>query len=198
MSVPAKYEATAVLLESTARHGISFAALVAETGLWTAPEVHRQLLTENGTGAYYPHVRRARAGQGEKVGGKIGPIYLDSNNYANTAIKQALGVKTVGFETCHIWPLTCYDERYHTAIANLVLLPRALAGLSDHDPAILAMLQYRAYELYSWHPRDKATPTKPVDYPTSWRAPFPFTAAIARTLRRRRSRPTVSTYETIE
>ena len=24
---------------------------------------------------------------------------------------------------CHLWPETCYDERYHTSLANLVLPP---------------------------------------------------------------------------
>ena len=191
MQNPLTYDATAVLLEVTQRHNISFGTLVAETGLWANPQVHRLLLAENGTGAYYPHVRRARTSQGEKVKTIVAGLRFDDNSYANIAIKQVLGVETTGFETCHIWPLTCYDERYHTAIANLVLLPRALAGLSDHDPTILALLQYRAYELYDWHPLGTPTPTKPSPYPTTWRDPFPFTPAIAKTIQRRRSRPTL-------
>jgi hypothetical protein len=184
------YDATAVLLEVTQRHNISFGTLVAETGLWAAPEVHRHLLAENGSGAYYPHVRRARTSQGEKVKTIADGLRFDDNSYANTAIKQVIGVNTVGFETCHIWPLTCYDERYHTAIANLVLLPRALAGLSDHDPTILALLQYRSFELYNWHPADTKQPVRPENYPSTWREPFSFTESTAKILRRRRSRTT--------
>jgi len=43
---------------------------------------------------------------------------MDDNTYANVAIKRTLGVSRtdlLGFEACHIWPMTCYDERYHTA-----------------------------------------------------------------------------------
>ncbi|HWQ55093.1 MAG TPA: hypothetical protein VN442_15505 [Bryobacteraceae bacterium] len=46
-----------------------------------------------------------------------------------------------GFQNCavcHIWPNSCYDERYHTCVANLVLLPSALASLTDFDPQVRA------------------------------------------------------------
>lgn len=31
-----------------------------------------------------------------------------------------------------------------------------------------SVLQYRALELFGWHPEDKAEPRKPENYPTDW------------------------------
>jgi hypothetical protein len=107
-------------------------------------------------------------------------VRFDDNSYANVAIKRAtgLGKSAEGFEACHIWPLTCYDERYHTAIANIVLLPRALAGLSDHAIEIQSALQYRAFELYGWFPHGVPQPIKPEFYPSNWREPQPDTLDV--------------------
>ena len=187
-SEPEVLRAADMLRDVAVKHGIRLSMLVAETSLWAHPEVHRRLSIESGGGAYFPDRRRCRLGQGESPGQKLGALVLDSNSYANVAIKRALGVEpqqVVGFEACHIWPRTCYDERYHTLIANLVLLPRALAGLTDHDPNVQAALQYRAFELYGWHPADAPTPQKPPDYPDEWRPPMPFSDAVARSLAKR-------------
>src|SRR5437764_495509 len=128
------YDADMMLHEAMERHSIHLSLLVAETAIWASPEVHRILISENGTGSFFPNFRRFKAGRGEKRGTVIEGVHLDANTYANNAIKRATGVgrSAKGFEACHIWPNLCYDERYHTAIANLVLISRALAGLSDH------------------------------------------------------------------
>jgi hypothetical protein len=163
-----------MLLRAAERHQIHLNVLVAETSLWAHPEVHKRILRESGGATMFPNVRRARTAKGEKRGQVINGIRLDDNSYANMAIKRAVGLGrdgVEGFETCHIWPRTCYDERFHTAIANLVLLPRALAGLSDHDLEIQSSLQYRAYELYSWYPDGVDAPKKPEFYPLEWRGP---------------------------
>ncbi len=166
-------DASALLLDAVQRHKIHLSLLVADTGLWVNPNFHTRLLRDTGSVAVFPHVRRARIGQGEKRSQVVNGIRFDDNTYANVAIKRAagLGKSAIGFEACHIWPLTCYDERYHTAVANLVLLPRALAGLSDHDAEIQRALQYRALELYGWWPEEFAKPIKPDFYPPSWRSP---------------------------
>lgn len=183
------FDGITMLREATARHGIHLSVVVAETALWANQEVYRRLLAEHGSSTYFPNMRRYRAGAGERRGEVRGTERLDDNSYANHAIKQAIGVRAtdvVGFETCHIWPKTCYDARYHTNIANLVLIPRPLAGLSDHDPEIQAALQFRSYELYGWHPAECPAPTRPEFYPSVWLAPMPFTARIARALENRR------------
>jgi len=168
-------DASELLRAAALRHGVQLGVLVAETGLWANPEMHRRLLA-SGSAAVYPNRRRCRAGQGERRGQTVANIVLDDNSYANNAIKHALGIDRkdlIGFEACHIWPKTCYDERYHTAIANLVLLPRALAGFTDHSAEVKLALQYRAFELYRWHPEGQPPPVQPQDYPRNWLPPMP-------------------------
>jgi len=175
LSLARPIDASELLRAAATRHGVQLEVLVAETGLWANPEIHRRLL-ERGSAACYPDRRRCRPGQGERRGHSIGNIVLDDNSYANSAIKQAIGIDRkdlIGFEACHIWPKTCYDERYHTAVANLVLLPRALAGLTDHSAEVKLALQYRAFELYGWHPDGEPQPVQPRGYPDNWLSPMP-------------------------
>lgn len=176
----AKIVASELLFEAVKRHDIHLSLLVADTGLWANPEFHNRLVRDTGSAAMFPKVRRARIGQGEHRGQIVDGVRFDDNSYANVAIKRAagLGKSAEGFEACHIWPLTCYDERYHTAIANIVLLPRALAGLSDHAIEIKTALQYRAFDLYRWFPKDVPQPLKPEFYPSNWREPQPDTVDV--------------------
>lgn len=171
-----KIVASELLAEAIKRHNIHLSLLVAETGLWVNPEFYHRLIRDTGSAAMFPIVRRARTSKGEQRGQlDNNGVRFDDNTYANRAIKSAAGLvgSAVGFETCHIWPLTCYDERYHTAIANIVLLPRALAGLSDHMIEIQLALQYRAFELYGWFPEKVPQPVEPDFYPSRWREPLP-------------------------
>ena len=172
------------------KHKIRLSVLVAEIALWADPEVHRILIAENTTGCFFPYTRRFKRGTDEIRGTVVNGIRLDDNTYANRAIKQAIGadINAIGFEACHIWPNSCYDERYHTVIANLVLLPRALASLSDHNKEVCQSLQYRAFELYCWFPREEKQPEKPAFYPDNWRRPELFTQRIATAIRNRRAR----------
>lgn len=177
-----KYVASEMLRAAASRHGVHLSELVAETALWVHPGVHAKLV-EAGSAAMFSNVRRARPGRGEKRGQIVNGVRLDDNSYANRAIKLALGMPRnalVGFEACHIWPLTCYDARYHTAVANLVLLPRALAGLSDHEAEIQLALQYRAFELYRWYPEGTGEPQRPAFYPATWLAPELSSTATTR------------------
>lgn len=189
------HNAEIMLRAAIEKHNIHLSVLVAETALWANPEVHRILFAENGTGCFFPNTRRYKAGKGEKCSAVVNGIRLDNNSYANHAIKQAIGVGrgAEGFETCHIWPATCYDERYHTAIANLVLLPRALASLSDYSLEVRQTLQYRALELYGWYPIEQKKPERPLFYPTNWRTLEPFTQRVADAIRRRRAVTVVKT-----
>jgi hypothetical protein len=167
---------------------IDLAQLVAQTALWASPDVFQLLMKENGNGAWYPNTRRWRQNKGEIVGQTICNVYLDKNNYPNTAIKRAIGLDrdVDKYHACHIWPDSCYDERYHTCIANLVLLPRAIAGLSDHDTLTQQSLRYRSYELYNWHPEGEAPPKMPNGYPNKWRCPFPFSDSVKGYLNKRK------------
>ena len=185
-----KLDANDLLKKATQKHGIHLNILVAETFLWASPKVHSYLVEENGIGAFFPNIRRYRAGEGEKKGQVINGVRLDDNSYANHAIKRSIGIvreNLIGFESCHIWPLSCYDELCHTAVANLILLPRALAGLTDHDEEIQATLKYRSFELYGWYPKEQNEPLKPPSYPTNWLLPYEFTPQVEKALRRRRA-----------
>lgn len=147
---------------------IDFAALVVKSAIWAPDTEHIAC----GKAAKYPRVRRKRPY--EKRGHSAENIRLDDNRYPNSQMKAVLRkayniqLEAGTFETCHVWPNTCYDERYHTCFANLVMLPRALAALSDHNEHVQRVLQYRAYELFNWYPAECEVPTKPENYPTDW------------------------------
>jgi hypothetical protein len=170
-----RFDAAEMISAACIKHQVHLATLVAETALWAHPQTHFRQVQQNGSAAVYPGIRRLRPGQGEKRGITNG-VGLDDNSYPNLLIKRSLGInraEVVGYGCCHVWPNSCYDTRYHTVIANLVLIPAALASLTDYDPEVQAALQYRAFELYRWHPDEKPTPLKPARYPENWTEPQP-------------------------
>lgn len=82
------------------------------------------------------------------------PCIADDNHYAKQAIKAAikekysrLGLVSTGdfsdYVACHIWD-NPDDCRYYTSIANLVLVPRAIYGLTDHCDEVKAVLRLQA------------------------------------------------------
>jgi hypothetical protein len=175
MTTASRFDAAEILTAACIKYRVELAALIAETALWAHPETHRRQLQQTGSPAVYPEIRRVRPGQGEKRGVANG-VGLDDNTYANGLIKRSIGLdrsEVVGFECCHVWPNSCYDTRYHTVIANLVLIPAALASLTDYDHEVQTALQYRAFELYQWHPDEKPVPVKPPRYPENWQEPRP-------------------------
>lgn len=86
------------------------------------------------------------------------PCIADDNSYAKRAIKDAikekykrLGLVCTGtfsdYVACHIWD-NPNDCRYYASIANLVLVPRAIYGLTDHCEEVKAALRKRATYLF--------------------------------------------------
>ncbi len=86
------------------------------------------------------------------------PCIADNNTYANKYTKNAikekyrrLGLVYSGtfsdYVACHIWdnPDDCH---YYASIANLVLVPRAIYGLTDHCEEVKAVLRRRATDLF--------------------------------------------------
>lgn len=131
----------------------------------------------NKYGSWYNCTTRRFRSRKENKGTIINGIKLDDNTRANNAIKSAVAeslkrtydIKVVnnnfvGFEACHIWSDSCYDEHYHTSVGNLVLLPRAIAGFSDHCPAVRELLQYEAYLRFGFYPDGKKKPSCPQNY----------------------------------
>lgn len=150
---------------------IDLGKLIAATGIWAHPEVYDEL--KDSGGCWYPDVRRGKRGEKRGKTGNNG-IRIDDNIYANYAIKMAAGIppknEIINFQAHH----KTTDPRYHTNIANLVLLPKALASLSDNNKKISLILKFRAFELYHWYPEDEKRPVRPKDYPTKWKEPNPF------------------------
>lgn len=183
-------DASEALDAACRKHAVALCRLIAETTLWANPEVCRELIRIGGNPCYFPNTRRCRKGQGERRNQVIDGIRLDDNTYANHAIKQSLGVgrNAKGYEVCHIWSGSSYSERCHTAIPNLVLIPRPLAGLSDHDKQIQAALQFRSFELYQWLPPNTEIPIKPENYPDCWQTPLAFSSEIANSIRKRKAK----------
>jgi len=170
-----------LLLAAEQATGIDLVTLVAAASVWAHPLVHSRLMAKNPLGLWYPGVRRYRNGAGEKKGQVVEGVRLDDNTYANFALKDALPLGSrqySNYAVCHIWPDSCYDERCHTCIANLVLIPSPLMSLTDFHPEIRHALQYRSWELYQWYPPGVSVPSKPARYPSSWRQPEPFTAEV--------------------
>lgn len=147
---------------------IDFAKLIAAIAIWAPKEEHEAL-----NGGPARKCRRAQTSKGEKAKTKdIAGIYLDDNTIPNILMKRALknhyGISPVNYTTCHIWDKTCYDERYHTCYANLVLIPSDIYALSDFNDHVQKVLQYHAYEIFGWYPEGKEEPKKPDNYPTEW------------------------------
>lgn len=136
--------------------------LIAQTSVWVEPSKVKK-------DPVYPNVKR---GPIKSKGEIISGVRIDDNTYPNRAIKQAVSkdINFVNYVACHIWPGTQYDERYHTQLANLVLVPKVIAALTDFCPKVVDVLKYRAYELYNWYPEEETVPQKPTYYPESWGA----------------------------
>lgn len=76
------------------------------------------------------------------------------------------------YEVCHIWNLTD-DPRYFASIQNLVLIPRSIAGLTDHNEYVKSVLRYRAYKLFGFNPMNVSI-EKPTGYEYIKWKPLPF------------------------
>lgn len=130
----------------------------------------------NKYGSWY-NCKYQRATPQQKRREIIDGVTLDDNTFANTAIKMAVlkGLEKFGihgnekqifkgFEACHIWPKTCYDARYHTCVANIILLPREIAGLTDHCQAVEDLLKYEAWRRFGFKPDEADAPPRPNNY----------------------------------
>jgi hypothetical protein len=177
-----------VLAQATDAMGLNLSELVARCSVWAHPDVVADLSHSDRNATWFIGTRRGR--KGEKRNDVVDAEVIDDNTMANTAIKLATvgGRHLHGFHSCHVWSQTCYDPRYHTSIANLVLLPAPLAGLSDYDTHVEAVLRYRAFELFGWHPEERARPERPTAYPAEqmWRPIGPPSDAVSRAIAKQR------------
>ena len=99
-------------------------------------------------------------------------VIYDDNTMAQVAIKNAVKLslphlKCVDFKdymACHIWDKTCYDSRFHTSVFNLVLVPKAIAGLTDFNDAVKEMLQYESARRFGVYPEGTNKPKEPKNF----------------------------------
>ena len=99
-------------------------------------------------------------------------VYHDDNTQINTKFKKITNMTGCkNYMTCHIWDDVKVPEVF-SAVANVVLLPSVIGGLSDHCNEVIQLLQYRAFELYNWYPDIREVPVKPDHYDTlEWQYP---------------------------
>ena len=141
------------------------------------------------------HVRKIGVKKGTLIpdltplGNTFGDMIADDNTIANQALKKAIILsfnraafgplqissyadRFKDYEVCHIWDLP-EDRRYYASIANLVLLPRAIAGLSDHSVDVKSLLRYEAFNRFGFKPDGEPAPPKPSCYSKiTWRYIF--------------------------
>jgi hypothetical protein len=170
-----------LLLNTTTELGIDLPRLIAKCSIWANPALFHALRTRHAHAAWFPNCRRGKNGEPKK--GMADGVRFDNNTLPNLAIKVAVfgsRDRCTALHVCHVWPETCYDVRYHTGIANLVLLPAPLAGLSDHHKAVAECLRYRSYELFGWYPEEAGALVEQRGYPpaSDWAPLLPIPQSI--------------------
>ena len=135
----------------------------------------------------------------QKLRGRLdetGSIYLDDNVTPRWALFWTHGIGQThhpsGWTIAHVWGVP-KDPTAYTHLANLVLMPEALASLSDKNGPLSQYLQYHAQSVYSWSPQGCPAVTKPSNYDAlSWQyfQPYPdplgFVADRMKTLKNQR------------
>lgn len=182
------FNKSSINLQSIKNFNLEACKLIAQTAIFCPKHIYEdvkngkcgskdnQSSKGNAFGSWF-NCKYRRAKNGEQRRQTINGIILDDNTMANQAIKKAVlkglekyGIHKTdikifkGFEACHIWENTCYDERYHTSVANLVLIPREIAGLTDHCDAVKELLKYESFKRFGFKPDGENTPNEPKNY----------------------------------
>lgn len=133
---------------------IALARMVASTSWLPDPEVVTQFPKE-----VFPS---ARANKGLKRGtsdtrdGK--ELLLDDNCTPMWAFMWCHGYPGISrqvpdYSLAHVYPSKDYPQSF-THLANLLLVPKYFAGLTDNDGPLLPYLKYHSYVKYGWIPTD--------------------------------------------
>jgi hypothetical protein len=140
----------------------SLVGLLARAAIWCDRRVVTALNKANhenghrslGGGVWFPGTARGR-----RAHRRTRP---QRNEMARKALGNALPHQFAPneFAACHVWQKTAVDEECYTALANLVMLPRALESLTDHPswPLGHLYLQWKAYRLFGWKPKGCSKP----------------------------------------
>ena len=117
--------------------------------------------------AVFPTVRNNyKRATGEHKDGKF--LMYDDNTTPKWALvwSHATFGKTkelLGWRIAHVWE-KCDQVESYTRLENLLLVPAAYSGLTDHDGPLAPYLRYHAYKHYKWRPEDEQDPKEPAEY----------------------------------
>ena len=183
------FNASAALLWGNLIKSHELAQLVAQTAIFPSERVVKDVI--NGKIGRKENLQKNRPNQNpndnpnaswdhmssirccSQKGQTINGIYQDDNTRANQAIKHAI-LHTLnwkkkskinyfsGFEACHIYD-SVKDPNYYTSVMNIVLVPRAFAGLTDYYPYVKDVLKYRVYDLFGFYV-GSTPPKQPKNY----------------------------------
>lgn len=79
------------------------------------------------------------------------------------------GTRPKGWTIAHVWQ-TSDDIESYTHLANLAMVPEALASLTDKTAPLTAYLRWHSWVKYGWKPSHEKEPVKPIHYDTiTWR-----------------------------
>lgn len=146
--------------------------LIAQSAIFASPEVVKKLMSATNPHACWynnPSYIRDQKNKDKPTTDRNGISCIgDNNTKANQAIKRALLqsysdiniapiASFVNYTACHIVQNSTDDVNYYTSIPNIVLLPSAIAGLSDFLPDVQALLDYHAFQLYGLAYKSKPT-----------------------------------------
>lgn len=148
----------------------SFLQAVASLTAFSHPQTVAQTKNENMFRLVRNMGRRSQPDDSDKVvyDDNAGPhmAFIVANNLKSIAGK-------IDLQLNHIWDGLTQDVRYYTLLSNLCVTPSFLAKLTDHSSEIQALLRFRAYELYAWHPLGTSQPSRPSGYDQlEWAAPL--------------------------
>ena len=91
-------------------------------------------------------------------------LLLDDNVTPRWALFWSHGIGAThhpkGWTIAHVWACPKDPEAY-THLANLTLLPESLGSLSDKGGPLCQFLEYHAYSVYDWMPKEFQKPQKP-------------------------------------
>ena len=156
---------------------------------------HPDTVAQTGARALFPIVRNAaKRGSVERRNGTL--IGFDDNKAPTDAFLWAnrIGKRPADIQFNHIYAMSD-DADCYTNLANLCASPAFLAKLTDTNAEIVALLQYRGFDLYGWNPDELGKPTEPLGYSAlDWCPTLPPVQNVAAALReqigRRKDRTT--------
>ena len=117
--------------------------------------------------AVFPTVRKnSKRATGEHKNGKF--LMYDDNTTPKWALVWSHGTfgktkELFGWRIAHVWE-KCDQVESYTRLENLLLVPAAYSGLTDHDGPLAPYLRYHAYKHYKWRPEDEQDPKEPAKY----------------------------------